>query len=74
MHTTNNTPGENYDKKDAGKTNTDPVEERTETPLANDKEPVGPFEHSGEVAGWTAAEEETEEERKQEEGGDRAAS
>lgn len=74
MHNDNSyLPGENDDKRNPAKAKTDPAEERTETPLANDNVPVGPFEHSGEVAGWTAVEEKIEKDRKEEAGDDKGA-
>jgi hypothetical protein len=61
-----NLPKETDDKKTPGKEHTDSVEERIKTSGPDDKPPVGPFEHSGEVAGWTAAEEKAEEEYQKE--------
>lgn len=59
-------PEDNNDRNAFEKDKTDSIREGVEISQPNDKEPVGPFEHSGETAGWTETEEKTEKVREQE--------
>lgn len=54
---------ENNDKKAPGEEIKDALIKAHETTKPEDEGPVGPFEHSGETAGWTKTEEKTEEDR-----------
>ncbi len=52
-------PGENDDKKSSEELK-DAILKSHEIVPTVDEGPVGPFEHSGEAAGWTATEEKQE--------------
>lgn len=57
-----NSPQEN-DAKGSGEELKDALFKSSEPFVSDDKKPVGPFEHSGEVAGWTETEEKQEKSR-----------
>ncbi len=54
------THGENDNKKGSAEEIKAALLKSPEIPPADDKGPVGPFEHSGEVSGWTETEEKQE--------------
>lgn len=47
----------------------DPTQKNTEISLPNIERPDGPFEHSGETAGWTKEEKEEKAEQNQQQAG-----
>ncbi|MDQ6609921.1 MAG: hypothetical protein M3Y85_08885 [Bacteroidota bacterium] len=48
---------ENKNDQSSEKENKDVNQQGLKTSMPHDKEPIGPFEHSGEAAGWTEVEE-----------------
>ena len=58
-------PGEENSQKGSGEQNENTNQDKVEISLPRIDRPEGPFEHSGEVAGWTA--EEAREKKEQQE-------
>ena len=59
-------PGDEKNKQEASaEENTEATRQDVNISLPNPDRPVGPFEHSGEVAGWTKEEEKEKNDQEQ---------